>query len=257
MAGTVTRDDGRVHRTLAVRDPHLSGPDVTALQKALNARLKGMRLGTIDVDGDYGPVTHQTALDVAWYLGIGPRVSPGQALSPYKQRLIHDPGQRNEKQLELARKRKKAHPPTAGVVRPLATPAGRISEFAVVDAEGAPANNGRRFHAGKDWFAPGHSPIRAPVAGKIIEAKPSLVDTGQVFGGTVKIQAADGKVWVFRHVVPQVAVGQRVPAGHGIAKVTKWRGGRSHAHIEIWKTLAGGYDFENMIDPMKYFKRFA
>jgi murein DD-endopeptidase MepM/ murein hydrolase activator NlpD len=254
MANTVTRDDGRVHRTLAVRNPLLGGADVIALQEALNARLRAMSLGSIDVDGDYGAVTHQTALDVAWYLGIGPRVSPSQALSPYKQRLIRNPGQRNETQLELARKRKQAQPPHAAVVRPLTTPAGRISEFAIVDAEGAPANNGKRFHAGKDWFAPGHSPVRAPVAGKIVEAKPSLADTGQVFGGTVKIQAADGKVWVFRHVVPSVSVGQRVASGQGIAKVTKWRGGPSHTHIEIWKTLAGGYDFENMIDPMKYFR---
>lgn len=257
MAGSVTRDDSRVRRTLAVRDPHLDGADVTALQQALNARLRAMALGSIDVDGDYGPVTHQTALDVAWYLGIGPRVSAKQALSPYKQRLIRNPGQRNETQLELARKRKQGDPANAGVVRPIATPAGRISEFGIVDAEGAPGNNGKRFHAGKDWFAPGHSPVKAPVAGKIVEARPSLADTGQVFGGTVKIQAADGKVWVFRHVVPSVAVGQRVTSGQGIAKVTKWRGGPSHAHIEIWKTLSGGYDFENMIDPMKYFKPFA
>jgi murein DD-endopeptidase MepM/ murein hydrolase activator NlpD len=257
MAGTVTRDDTRVHRTLKVADPALAGPDVKALQQAVNARLRARGLGSIDADGEYGPATHQAALDVAWSLGIGPASLFARPLSPYKQKLIRNPAKRNPSQLENARRRKHMHPPHSGVVRPLATPAKGISEFAVVDAEGAPANNGTKFHAGKDWFAPGHSPVRAPVAGEIVEARPSLNDSGQVFGGTAKIKAADGKVWVFRHVIPQVSVGQHVLAGALVAKVTKWRDGPSHAHIEIWKTQAGGYDFENMIDPMTFFRRFA
>ena len=38
---------------------------------------------------------------------------------------------------------------------------------------------------------------RAPIGGRVCEAKPSLNDTGQVFGGTVKIEERGGRVWVF------------------------------------------------------------
>jgi hypothetical protein len=36
--------------------------------------------------------------------------------------------------------------------------------------------------------------------------------------------------------------------------VTAWRDGPSHAHIELWKTLAGGYVFENMLDPLQFLR---
>jgi murein DD-endopeptidase MepM/ murein hydrolase activator NlpD len=257
MPTTVTRDDSRVHRTLKVASPSIEGADVTALQQALNVRLHARGLGPLDVDGDYGPATHGAALDVAWFLGLGPAVSFERPLSPTKQKLIRNPKLRDATQLERARMRKHGQPPN-GIVRPLPTRAGRNSEFAIPDKEGAPASFGRRFHAGKDWFAPGHSAVKAPVGGTIIEARPSLVDTGQVFGGTAKILAADGKVWVFRHVIPQVSVGERVRPGQLLAEVTPWRSGPSHTHIEVWKTANGGRQvFENMIDPMVFFRRFA
>jgi hypothetical protein len=83
--------------------------------------------------------------------------------------------------------------------------------------------------------------------------KASRGNTGQVFGGTVKVQAeADRKAWVFRHVDPRSAsVGNHVGAGEVIATVTAWRDGPSHAYIELWKTLAAGYRFENMLDPLR------
>lgn len=254
---TITLAGAPVRRTLKITDPLLAGDDVLALQRSLNARLKARRLSPVDMDGVYGPDTHAAALDVAWQLGIGLSVSISRPLSPMTQKLIRNPRQRNETQLERARKRRGALPPGT-VARPISTPAGRSSEFAVPDAEGAPANDGRRYHAAKDWFAPGGSAVKAPVAGRIIHVVRSNDVDGQVFGGVVKIQAADGKVWVFRHVAPQVADGQRVRAGQQVAKVTRWRSGPSHAHIELWKSHNGGVqDFENMIDPMIVLRRFA
>ena len=84
----------------------------------------------------------------------------------------------------------------------------------------------------------------------MVEARPSQRLTGQVFGGTVKIQERSGRVWVFRHVIPRVGVGDRARAGALVATVAGWRDGPPHAHIELWKTLAGGYRLENMIDPV-------
>jgi murein DD-endopeptidase MepM/ murein hydrolase activator NlpD len=99
--------------------------------------------------------------------------------------------------------------------------------------------------------------VRSPIDGTVVEARASRGNSGQVFGGTVKVQARDGRVWVFRHVDPKnVHVGQHVGAGERIAQVTSWRDGPSHAHIELWKTYGGGYDFENMLDPMTFLKRF-
>lgn len=158
-----------------------------------------------------------------------------------------------DRQLALIEKASK----NRGLVKPLDARLTSISEFGVSDPEGAPANNGNRYHAGKDWFAPAGTKVRSPIDGRIVEVRPSTGSSGQVFGGTVKVQGKDGKVWVFRHVNPaDVRVGQNVEAGKTIARVTNWTGGPDHTHVELWKSLSGGYDFENMIDPMKYLKKF-
>jgi hypothetical protein len=92
--------------------------------------------------------------------------------------------------------------------------------------------------------------VRAPVGGVVIEASPSRGTSGQVFGGVVKVQAADERIWVFRHVGPgAVGVGATVPAGQEIATVSPWTSGTSHVHLELWRTREGGYRVENMDDP--------
>ncbi len=123
------------------------------------------------------------------------------------------------------------------------------SEFDVQDAEGAPGAEGN-LHAGYDLFARAGAPVRSPIEGTIVEVKASRGNSGQIFGGTVKVQGADGRVWVFRHVDPKgVVEGGKVTAGQEIASVTEWTGGTHHAHIELWKTLEGGYNVSNMEDP--------
>ncbi|MFL5930291.1 MAG: NlpC/P60 family protein, partial [Gaiellaceae bacterium] len=123
------------------------------------------------------------------------------------------------------------------------------SEFNVHDAEGAPGAEGN-LHAGYDLFTRPGAPVRSPIDGTVVEVKASRGNTGQIFGGVVKVQGADGHVWVFRHVDPKgVVEGGKVTAGQEIAGVTDWAGGSSHAHIELWKTLEGGYNVSNMDDP--------
>lgn len=124
--------------------------------------------------------------------------------------------------------------------------------FNLIDPEGAPAEDGRRYHAAVDWFAPGGTTIRAPRSGRVIDVERSLKTSGQVFGGTVRIQDAAGLVWVMRHVNPRVAIGQAVAAGQTVATVTKWRSGAPHLHLEIWRTATGGYRLANMIDPATF-----
>lgn len=141
-------------------------------------------------------------------------------------------------------------------VLPLDTKMPTSSQFNVVDPEGAPDATGTKYHAAMDWMAPGGDPVLSPHDGVVVEAKPSRGNTGQVFGGVVKIQNDRGYVWVFRHVDPAAGmiVGQQVSAGTKIANITSWLTNiaSSHAHIEVWKTLEGGYRKENMIDPLKY-----
>jgi murein DD-endopeptidase MepM/ murein hydrolase activator NlpD len=142
------------------------------------------------------------------------------------------------------------HPRSGGLVKPVDAPLTRGSEFGVRDPEGAPDRNGVTYHAAKDWFAPAGTTVRAPVDGVVLEVKPTRGNSGQVFGGAVYVQGEDGRVWVFRHVDPNIKVGDRVSAGDPIARVTDWTDGSDHTHVELWKTYAGGYNYENMIDPM-------
>lgn len=122
--------------------------------------------------------------------------------------------------------------------------------FKVPDREGARARDGGRYHAAVDWFAPGGRPVRSPVPGIVHELERSSVTTGQVFGGTLRIRDASRRIWVLRHVTPaRLEVGDHVDAGQDIANVTKWRSGSPHLHLEIWKTAAGGYCLDNMLDP--------
>lgn len=144
----------------------------------------------------------------------------------------------------------KPAPATAGLVRPLATPIGKSSEFGMVDAEGAPGPDGKRYHSAKDWFAPAGATVAAPWNGTIVEVKPSRGNSGQIFGGVVKVRDANGRVFVARHIDPlKFKVGQQVAANTPIGRVSAWTGGSPHAHVEVWKTLEGGYNHANMIDP--------
>jgi murein DD-endopeptidase MepM/ murein hydrolase activator NlpD len=151
-------------------------------------------------------------------------------------------------------------PPAGGTVAPIApedltnVPEGEHlhgSEFAVPDAEGADGPTGS-LHAGYDMFARPDAPVRSPIAGTIVEVRESETASGQIFGGVVKVQGADGQVWVFRHVEPvAVTEGMTVEAGRLVATVTPWTDGSPHAHIELWKTLEGGYYVPNMRDPLE------
>jgi murein DD-endopeptidase MepM/ murein hydrolase activator NlpD len=235
-------------RQLALMEPMLEGSDIEEVQRLLG-------FTGAAVDGVFGQDTAAAVEEWKWQVGypadkinsvlglIGLSLLKGETSFPrdFKARAKTREG------LPFGAKK------VGDIVMPLASKPHKGSEFRIVDAEGAKADDGRRYHAGFDWFSPGGSAVRAPIDGTIIEVKPRKKDTGQVFGGTVKIQGPDGKVWVFRHVDPKVAVGAAVKAGQRVAAVTPWKSGPSHAHIEVWKTFGGGYDFENMLDPRQFF----
>ena len=238
-----------MRRQLALKRPHLEGDDVKDVQRKL-----GMTGNA--VDGFYGPDTAFRVMEWKWKHGYPEnRINntlglPGLGLlfgeiefpADFKQRATAREG----KPFPLSKR--------DGVVRPLPPPVPRFSEFMLPDPEGAPDTDGRTFHAGLDWFAPAGTVVRAPVAGKIVEARRSNDTSGQVFGGTAKIEAPDRKVWIFRHVNPSVQVGDSVSAGQPVAGLSRWDDGPEHAHIEIRKRNEGGHKIPNMLDPLKFFR---
>jgi len=124
--------------------------------------------------------------------------------------------------------------------------------FKYRDAQGAPDVTGARYHGAVDWFTggTGGDAVRSPEDGKIIDVLASRGSSGQVFGGVVRIDCGRC-VYVLRHVEPMVREGEQVSRGDVVAHVTRWRDwpSGSHLHMEIWRTFAGGYRLENMMDP--------
>ncbi|MBK7862400.1 MAG: peptidoglycan DD-metalloendopeptidase family protein [Archangiaceae bacterium] len=145
------------------------------------------------------------------------------------------------------------------LIKPLDTPMPKSSEFDNPDGpEGMPGINGGTVHGALDWFAKGGTPVKAPVNGTVTEVTASKGNSGQVFGGVVKVKDDSGKLFVFRHLDPSgVSVGQKVKAGTELGKVTSWADSpsSSHCHMEIWKTESGGYNQANAIDPLKFYQK--
>ena len=226
-----------MRRQLRLLTPYLSGDDVAAVQRAL---------GGLVVDGAYGPLTAARVRQWKWASGY-PSNRINAILGPEGQALLLGESEPPPEFASRAERRR------TRLVRPLGTELGPHSEFAIPNPHGAPAANGVRYHAAKDWFAPPGTTVRAPATGTVVEARSDPRTAGPIFGGSVKVEDRLGRVWVFRHVDPRTAVGRRLRAGDVVATVARWQSGPSHAHVEVWKTLAGGYRYENMLDPMTFF----
>jgi len=65
----MTSSSSKVHRRLRLTSPNLEGPDVVALQHAINARAAGRGIEPVEVDGEYGPDTRAALRRVVYALG--------------------------------------------------------------------------------------------------------------------------------------------------------------------------------------------
>jgi N-acetylmuramoyl-L-alanine amidase len=86
-----------------------SGDHVREYQRHLNKRLRARGEQTLKADGDCGPVTIERSAFAAWFLGaLGKTVKTVQAgsIPTNVQDLVIHPENRNEGQLERARKRR-------------------------------------------------------------------------------------------------------------------------------------------------------
>ena len=205
-------------------------------------------------DGLFGPRTAAHARAWKWRPGGVRRRDVDETLLPSEQRWLLGEEPVPARNRRRALKRKRPLEP----VWPLRNDPGETSEFRVLDLEGAPSLDGRRYHAAKDWFAFAGSVVRAPVTGTLVEVSVDRRRVGQIFGGTIKVRSdLNHSVWVLRHVepLPSVEQGARVVARHPLGVVARWADGPAHAHVELWHSLAGGYQFENMLDPLPVIRR--
>jgi hypothetical protein len=70
-------------RTLRLTSPHMTGADVTGFQRDLNTRLDAWHVPhQVDVDGDYGLDTRDTAKSVLYGLGVDASASSFDGVSP-------------------------------------------------------------------------------------------------------------------------------------------------------------------------------
>lgn len=110
MIDLVLEADPSVHRALR---QGMSGPDVRALQIAVNARARGCGRPdrVIAVDGEFGPESDRGAAWAAFILGIGESQQELVAgtLSEHVQERVRDPDQRNALQKSRAAVRRRAH----------------------------------------------------------------------------------------------------------------------------------------------------
>ena len=104
------------YRPLTLTTPFTEGPDVKALQRAVNKRRKARGLFTIDVDGEWGPETDAAVRETAWVLGI-PKDHISGVVPPDVQFLIRHPDMRSAEQRARAKKRREkvGHSPDAVV----------------------------------------------------------------------------------------------------------------------------------------------
>jgi murein DD-endopeptidase MepM/ murein hydrolase activator NlpD len=238
--------DGSVFNPSALTVAHRTLPFGTRLRITNPATGKSV----VAVVRDRGPAA-STGRTIDLSRGVAETIGFGKSVGPVEVAILAGP----------PAPAPKAGPPTpqktpvaTGVlVRPLPGPVPSSSFRNPDGPEGVDGPGGQNFHGAVDWFADAGTPVRAPADGEVIEVKPSPGNSGQVFGGTVKVQLASGAVFVARHVDPAVTVGQRVKAGDPVAAVAAWTGGPPHGHIEIWKSAAGGYNIANMVDPAEFF----
>ncbi|HUB99267.1 MAG TPA: hypothetical protein VMS11_05530, partial [Solirubrobacterales bacterium] len=107
-----------VHRDLHLVSPQQNGPDVRALQQAVNRELDHRKLGwrKIQADGEFGRMTLHACEFLGWVLGLPSRYfrvkgGGGPMVSEVAQRALRDPAARTRRDRirERARKRKVAN----------------------------------------------------------------------------------------------------------------------------------------------------
>lgn len=102
--------DAAVHRDLTLATPFTKGPDIEALQRAVNARARKLPFtdARLTVDGEFGPHTLHASRRVAFALGLSDdacKVIKAGKLGQVPQQLIRRPAALSEEDRDRARER--------------------------------------------------------------------------------------------------------------------------------------------------------
>lgn len=96
------------HRSLLLTSPLMTGPDVKALQVALNKRGEDRGFPDVATDGEYGRETDAAVSRTSRALGSLESTIAKSGATIGEQRMIRNPGDRSTAQLKRARDRKAA-----------------------------------------------------------------------------------------------------------------------------------------------------
>jgi N-acetylmuramoyl-L-alanine amidase len=181
-----------------------SGDHIRVYQRHLNRRLKARGEQTLVADGDCGPITIERSALAAWFLGaLGETIKTVRAgtIPTRVQDLVIHPENRNEAQLERARKRRELPlPPSLGgpngkfeIV--LAGDWGAVAPTATISRVGRPDKI--IFHH-TDGHAPGSSLADAKAYARSIQRDhmhrtPAFIDSGHNFLVTRAGQILEGR----------------------------------------------------------------
>lgn len=93
-------------RTFRIQSPPMTGDDVKAFQRLLNARYAAWHVSKrIEEDGEYGSITRLAARQVAHGLGLAKRDYPG-GITPEMRIRIRHPSRRTPEEIERAQRRR-------------------------------------------------------------------------------------------------------------------------------------------------------
>jgi peptidoglycan hydrolase-like protein with peptidoglycan-binding domain len=91
-------------RTFKLKAPHITGPDVSDFQRALNRRFAAWKSDRrVVVDGDYGKDTRTAARQVCRGLGIDHEEAMRHGVAPELRSKIRDPKRRTPEEIRRAR----------------------------------------------------------------------------------------------------------------------------------------------------------
>ncbi len=238
MAGGITRN-------LHLATHTMRGPDVGALQKALNGHLKRHANDgapkPLGIDNAYGPATAHAFRWVAYYLLGLPQGTIDKGATEASQRLVRDTSGLDKVKRARADKRLKA---LRGAALPggkgLAFPLGRRPSAVYGPGQGthswtAPPNNWESDNA-CDLIVASGTPVYAVADGTIGSQFGPLEPGGGRFAGIrlhLVVSKAAGEEWYYAHLrdtAPGIRPGARVKKGQllghsGVAN------GVAHLHI--------------------------
>jgi murein DD-endopeptidase MepM/ murein hydrolase activator NlpD len=236
---------GSASRTFKLTSPQMAGDDVSAFQKALNARFEWWGIHVhIDEDGDYGPRTRHAAHQVAMGLGLA-TAEYEHGITPEVRSLIRTPSRRTHDQLERAKgqrgylaKLRKRHARgrragAAAAGSPSASyPLSRRASLIGTPHAGTHTLGNWQSDNAVDLGVPNGTKMIALDDGVVVKVRHHPMNVGRFAGDQITIRGDHGNSYFYAHGASSVQAGQRVRRGQSIG-TTGSANGVPHLHFGV------------------------